>query len=656
MTKVQSVFQTIMITVLFPTALYAQQTAVPSPEIGSLEQLLNTEVTTVTAASKYQQDLTSAPASVSIITADDFRKYGYRTLAEAINSLRGFYSTYNRSYQSVGVRGFSPLGDYSTRILVLVDGHRLNDAVYEQAPLGSDFPVDVDMIDRVEVIRGPGSSLYGTNAFVAVINVITRGTNSLKGGEGATSGGSFNAWTGRASAGSKLDSGLSLLLSGSYRDSAGKRRLQFPEYSTNNGTAQSMDGETSWDLLFKAGWKDFSLLVLHQTRDKQVPTAPYTTIFNDPAQIISDRRTMAGLSFSRTFPLMDLNARITYNRYEYDGTYPLDNSGTYTLNYDETVAQWLGTDLYGSKNLGNHLITVGTEQRWQFDQQQLNYNIFPAYQSILNNNHASYAQGYYLQDEYHITKTLILNTGIRYDHYSTFGGTWNPRAAVIWNPIDSTVLRLSYGEAFRAPNAYELYYNDTTSTKGNVNLKPEKIRMVELSYDQYIGNNLRTGITGFYSRINDLLEQATDPGDGLLQFRNQSKVETKGIELQAEGKWENGYSGRISYSYQAVKNLDTGVLMNNSPRTLLKAALTAPLPAGKTFATLESCYTGSSINSNQQTVAGAAVVNLTVLNRDLIKGLELSGSVEPLAKVLKVGCQCQPVVKFSPESSIRLAL
>lgn len=627
MIKLSFVVQAITVAALLPTLSCAQQLALADPEISSLEQLLNTEVTTVTAASKYQQELTSAPASVSIITADDIRKYGYRTLGDALNSLRGFYSTYHRSYQYVGVRGFSPLGDYTTRILVLVDGHRLNDAVYEQAPLGSDFPVDLDMVDRVEVIRGPGSSLYGTNAFVAVINVITRGATTLKGGEVAGTGGSFNTWTGRATVGGKLENGLSLLLSGSYRDSAGKQRLQFPEYSTNNGTAQGMDGETSWDLLLKADWNNLTLLVLHQTRDKQVPTAPYGTIFNDPAQMMSDRRTVAGLAFSRVLPLLDLNAKITYNRYEYDGDYPLDNSGTYTLNRDETVAQWLGADLYGSKNLGSHLVTLGTEQRWQFDQQQHNFNTTPAYQNILSDTHASYVQGYYLQDEYHLLNNLILNAGIRYDHYSTFGGTWNPRAAVIWKPFDSSILRLSYSEAFRAPNAFELHYNDTTSTKGNADLKPEKIRMVELSYDQYIGNNLRTNITGFYSRISDLLEQVTDPGDGLLQYRNQSRVETKGIELQADGKWENGFSGRISYSYQEAKNLDTGLLLNNAPRNLLKAALTAPLPAGKTFATLETCYTGSRTNSNQQTVAGAAVVNLTFLNRDLIKGLELSGSV-----------------------------
>jgi len=243
----------------------------------SIEQLMNTEVTTVTGASKYQQELTDAPASVSIVTSDDIRKGGFRNLAEVLNSVRGFYFTYIRSFHNIGVRGFSPLGDFNTRVLLLVDGHRLNDGLFEAAPLGSDFPLDLDLIDRIEVIRGPGSSLYGTNAFLAVVNVITRSGKDIRGGELSTSGGSFNAWTGRVTGGGKPANNVDLLFSGSYRDAAGQQRLFFPEYSaTNNGIAQDLDGENSWDLMTKVVWKDLSLLLLHQTRDRGVPTAPYT--------------------------------------------------------------------------------------------------------------------------------------------------------------------------------------------------------------------------------------------------------------------------------------------------------------------------------------------------------------------------------------------
>jgi iron complex outermembrane receptor protein len=214
--------------------------------IATIQQLLSTEVTTVTGASKYQQEVTDAPASVSIVTSDDIRKGGYRTLAEILNSVRGFYTTYDRNYSYIGVRGFSPPGDYGTRLLVLVDGHRLNDSVFEITPLGGDFPVDIDLIDRIEVIRGPGSSIYGTSAFHAVVNVITRNGKDIRGGELSSSGGSFNAWTGRATGGGKSPDEVDLLFSGSYRDSAGKQRLSFPEYAaTNSGIAQGLDGENS---------------------------------------------------------------------------------------------------------------------------------------------------------------------------------------------------------------------------------------------------------------------------------------------------------------------------------------------------------------------------------------------------------------------------
>lgn len=596
--------------------------------LDTIEQLMNTEVTTVTGASKYQQELTDAPASVSIITSDDIRKGGYRNLAEVLNSVRGFYTTYNRAYSFVGVRGFSPLGDYGTRLLVLVDGHRLNDAVFEQAPVGSDFPVDIDLIDRVEVIRGPGSSLYGTNAFMAVINVITRNGKDLKGGELSSSAGSLKTYTGRATGGFKSTDGVDLLFSGSYRDSAGQQRLSFPEYAvTNGGIARGVDGEKSWDLLTKVAWKEMSLLLLHQIRDKTIPTASFYSIFNDPGEKTSDRHTLAGLTYSAHDEWASLNARLTYNRYEYDGYYPLDNSGVRTLNRDITVAEWVGTDLYASKLLGDHLLTLGTEQRWQFNELQRNFDVTPVPNTVLDDNHKNYVQGYYLQDEFHILDNLILNAGVRFDHYDNFGGTFNPRAALIWKPLNATVLRLSYGEAFRAPNAYEKYYSDQVGIKGNVNLKPEKIRTLELGWDQFIGNNLKTTATAYFSRIEDQLDQTIDTSDGLAVFMNQGRVESKGIELQVEGKWENNVSGRLSYSFQESEIRKADHALANSPATLAKASLTVPLLLKKSFATLETLYGSSRQNAYGDKIAGAAIVNLTLLSRDLLQGLDISASV-----------------------------
>lgn len=587
----------------------------------AIEQLMNTEVTTVTGASKYQQELTDAPASVSIVTADDIRKGGFRNLAETLNSVSGFYTTYIRSFHNIGVRGFSPLGDFNTRILLLLDGHRLNDGLYESAPMGSDFPVDIDLIDRIEVIRGPGSSLYGTNAFLAVVNVITRSGRDIRGGELSASAGSFSSFAGRGTGGGKLG-GADLMISGSYRDTAGHRQLSFPEYAaTNNGIAQNLDGEQTFDVLAKMSWRDVSLLIMHQTRDKAVPTAPYETIFNDSRQKIGEHRALAGVSFNHSAGWADISARLTYNRYGVESDYPI----TTGLNRDDNQGEWVGSDLLASKTFSDHLVTVGVEHRWQFTQHL--HNFYDGYPSVgLDVNHHSLVQGYYIQDEYHILRQLILNAGLRVDHYETFGYTTNPRGALIWKPRNTTVLRLTYGEAFRAPNAYEQFYADGTTQKGNSNLRPEKVHTAEVGWDQFIGENIRTTASCFYTRISDLLEQITDT-DGMLVYMNRSRVESKGVEFQAEGKWENGFSGRLNYSYQHSTYLGTSQPIANSPHTLLKGALTVPLPLDKSFATLESVYSSSRLNANGDDVNGTAVFNLTVLGRDLMKGLDFSASI-----------------------------
>ena len=131
----------------------------------TLEQLLSMDVERVFGASRFQQSVLEAPASVSIITRDDIERFGYRTLADILRVARGFYVSNDRNYSYVGVRGFSRPGDYNTRVLVMIDGHRLNDNVYDQAAVGTEFPLDVELIERVEVVRGASSSLYGTRAW-----------------------------------------------------------------------------------------------------------------------------------------------------------------------------------------------------------------------------------------------------------------------------------------------------------------------------------------------------------------------------------------------------------------------------------------------------------------------------------------------------------
>src|SRR5512147_2724178 len=147
----------------------------------SIEELMNIEVRTIYSASKFEQKVMEAPSSVSIVTSSEIKMYGYRTLADVLRSVRGFYVTNDRNYSYVGVRGFGRPGDYNSRILLLIDGHRANDNIYDQAFVGTEAIIDVDLIDRVEIVRGPGSSLYGSNAFFAVVNVITKRGGDLKG-------------------------------------------------------------------------------------------------------------------------------------------------------------------------------------------------------------------------------------------------------------------------------------------------------------------------------------------------------------------------------------------------------------------------------------------------------------------------------------------
>jgi iron complex outermembrane receptor protein len=602
----------------------------PPPDLTelSLEELMEIEIPTVYSASKYEQKVTQAPSSVSIVTADEIKKYGYRTLTDILRSIRSFYISYDRNYSYLGVRGFSRPGDYNTRILLLIDGHRINDSVYDSLSIGTDFILDVDLIERVEVVRGPGSSLYGGNAFFAVINIITKQGKNFKGPEVSGEAGSFYTYRSRLTYGNFFQNGLEVLFSGSYYHSKGDQHLFFKEFddpTTNNGVAENCDSDQFYSLFSNVSFKDFRLQGAYVSRDKTIPTGSYGTDFNDPHNRTTDAQGYLDLKYEHSFDdQLDVMARLYYDDYYYRGDYVYSS----VLNKDLAWGKRWGGELKFFKILfSNHKVTLGGAFDNNFRQDQRNYDEEP-YFLYLDEKDDSGNWGVYIQDEFSILKNLILNAGFRHDQYSIFGGTNNPRLALIYNPFEKTIIKLLYGTAFRPPNVYELYYNDGGYTmKSNPDLEPETIRTYEIVYEQYLGKRFSATTSLFTYRIKNLISQILDPSDSLLVFRNIEEVKAKGIEFELGGKWPNGLEGRVSYSFTETEDLETGEVLTNSPKHLAKFNLIFPLMRDKIFMGMEEQFTG-----NRKTLAGKKadaffITNLTLFSQNLIKGLDISASV-----------------------------
>ncbi len=217
------------------------------------------------------------------------------------------------------------------------------------------------------------------------------------------------------------------------------------------------------------------------------------------------------------------------------------------VNRDYWKGRWWEGELQvtGSPVAG-HLLTAGTEARYNARQDQANWDE----EVYLDDSRHSSNWGIYVQDEFKPLERLTFVGGVRYDEYSTFGGDTNPRLALIYDLLENTVLKLLYGTAFRAPNAYELYYHDGGYTqKAAGELDPETITTYEVVLERQLNRTFRATASSFYYVMEDLIDQYTDPADGLLVFRNLSEVEATGFELALQGRWDSGLQSRVSYSY-----------------------------------------------------------------------------------------------------------
>ena len=578
-----------------------------------LQELMDIEVVTVYGASKFEQKLTDAPAAVSIVTSSDIKHYGYRTLADIIRSVRGFYTTYDRSYHYLGMRGFSRPGDLNTRFLLLVDGHRINDNIFNQASMGTEFPVDVDLIDRVEVIRGPSSSIYGTNAFMGVLNVITKKGNDIGGVEASGEAARFNTYKGRLSYGKKFTNGVDVVVSGSSYDSKGQTDLYYKEFdnpATNNGIAHNADGERYSSLFSTLMFKGFKVQGAYISRDKTIPTAPWGTEFNNAGTFTVDERGYLDMTYEHIFnDRSSITGTLYYDHYQYRGIYQYPG----VTNKDNDVGEWWGGNVkFATKIMKQHNVIAGLEFVDNFRQDMSNYDEQP-YNLVLDSKNHSLNWALYVQDEFTVLDNLILNFGLRYDQYDSFGGTINPRLALIYRPLDLTTIKVLYGTAFRAPSAFELY--------DSPNLKPEKIQSYELVLEQSIAQGFRLTTSLFFNKIDDLISMET--GANI----NMGRLETKGAEVELEKRWASGLKGLVSYAYQETDNKEIGDVVTNSPRHLVKANVMVPLLKNKIFAGLEEQFTSERVLLDGTTASSFFITNLTLSTQNLIKGLDASLSV-----------------------------
>ena len=588
----------------------------------------------VFGASRYAQETRDAPASVTIVTAKEIREFGYRTLADLLGAVRGFSTRNDLNYEYASVRGLSRLGDFNARILVMLDGQRLNGAMSDVSYIGTDALIDLDRVVRVEIIRGPGSALFGTNAFSGVVNIITdRRVGSTGGSRAEAEAGSFGFT--RASAAWSTAAGASreLMLGASAQRRIGRDRFDaaFNTPHENNGLAQGLDGDESARLVTRGRTGPWTFQGALARRLRAVPTAPYGALFNTKVLRTIDQQMVGTLAYTRSFDdLSRLSVSLGASGQRYEGEYPYEGS---RISDFERGNQYTLEAQYVRVVGSGHKLAIGTEARLSNDGQVGAYDDrstllshaaeFPVYSQRVG---ALYAQA-----EWRLGDRGLLYTGVRHDQYEEVGGTTNPRLALVVRPTEQTTVKALYGAAFRAPNVYERFYEDDgASQKAPLALSPETVRSDEVEVEHRVG-----GLTGTVSAYRlataSLINLTTDPADTLLLFLNDGAPRSRGVEFELRGR-VGPATGRASFSLQDASEKD-GERLADSPRQLARIGFSLPLLHDRTTIAVEARHVGVRATIRGNDVPAYTLTHLTWLLRSRNRRAELLVSAKDLFNV-----------------------
>jgi outer membrane receptor protein involved in Fe transport len=607
--------------------------------------------TDVSAASRASESILDAPASVTLISRSELSALAPVNVMDAIAGTRGFFPNDDLTFASLGVRGFSEFGSYGNRVLMQIDGHTVNDNWLGGSFVGFDLLTDLSIVDRIEVVRGPGSSLYGTGAFFGVVNVGLPKTLPH-----TARGGVFS--TGDGQAGGFADGGATFGKNAGFWVKAGglvgqpfdyfsKAHVGSPEAS--DGVARGVGALGAGGAMGRAFWGDLDLVAYIQHRNKNPPTAPFGTTFGDLRTRDTERRGFVDLRYTpQVTDQLKLVLRTYLDHFHYDGVYPYVEDRI--VQEESFEGDWggaevrviyeplLGLRLTGGAESELHFLAAGRGTDQPGD--DVYYDESNPYVKASLFSNVDWAIGRWLRlsagarfDAWWITnldtQDPLFGQGVRF--FSSF----NPRFAAVLRPFEDTRLKLLLGRAFRAPSLFEMTYWDggITQVQGP-NLEPETIYTGELELSQVLPERFLLVGSVFVNRISDLIRlQGSGVSEDPSVFRNEATpIWTLGSEVELRKELSRGVFGSAQYSFQRTR-VDDPVgeqRLPNSPEHIVGGRLVVPVFARTLRLGTRAYIEAGRLDRSGKTLDPALLWDLTLSGELRALGLSYHAGVKNL--------------------------
>lgn len=490
-----------------PAAAADDRVDMTSVDIESLLDL------SVQAPTRRVERASEAPATVFVVTAEDIRRHGFRTLAEVLSSVPGLYS-YPSHFREIGVRGMGLSSDFTTRVLVLVDGHPLTTSVGTDVARG--VPVPLEAVQRVEVIKGPAGAVYGPSALFGVVNLVTtRGAPGgtvragAEGGQGEVRGGeAAAAWRGRVGP-------VEAVVAADAYGTKGFDHF-FPEAAGTpgaaDGVARGMDRGRA-----AAGYARVSAGGLAATAScGEARTGLAGALPSQWRNALETTTCFADVGWqARPTPDLLVGLRVAADDFEASAGRVLpepprgagyfvdegwDRWGTAELRADWRPARWLRAD-------------AGSTLRAHDVQHESRSSAVPSLDASVRRRFTEWnAWG---SAEVKVGRDLTLHGGVNAYRHSIFGSQLTPRAAVVWQPSRDDTAKAIWSNGFRPPTFVEAIFTDRLVYLANPDLRPEKVTSGELAYEHRLGGFASAAASLFWNRYTDLIVHETVPAPGL---------------------------------------------------------------------------------------------------------------------------------------------